>query len=1088
MKVQILACGLLASLAALAPAARLRALEGLAQPEPAHPGRPAATALEAQPTRILIERPADYCQLLLTASDAGGRRFDATRLAHVEGRCEELEIDERGLVRPLRDGEGVLLLTLDGVEVPVPYEVRGMQSPPVPSFRRDVMPVLSASGCNTGSCHGSAEGKHGFKLSLRGYDPSFDHAALTDDLFSRRFDRVRPERSLFLLKPTAAVPHEGGQALVPGSHDYETVLAWARDGARHDAQGARVARIEILPSDATIPTLGGSQQFAILATYSDGRRADVTAHAFVETNDTEVTAVDKRALVTGLRRGEAAILARFEGQYAATRLYVRGEREGWSWQQPPTYNYIDEQVYAKLREVESGASELCSDADFLRRATLDLTGTLPSVRATRQFLMDSRDSRTKREELVDRLIGSPDFVDCWTSKWCDLLQVNTSFLGQAGAQRFHDWVQAAVASNRPYDDFVHALLDSSGKVSKTPAASYYKILREPDQVMENSTQLFLGIRFNCNKCHDHPFERWTQKDHWQLAAYFAQVQRTPVEGSPMLSEGVALDEVIGDGSEGEVHYPESTRVAPAAFPYSYPGQAEPEGPLRAQLAAWVTAPENPYFARSMANRLWSYFMGRGLIEPVDDIRAGNPATHPELLERLTRQFIDEGFDLRSLMRTICTSRVYQHSVKTTPWNEGDDVNYGHALARRLPSEVLFDALHRAAGTRAELPGVRRGTRALQVLDSSVKSPDGFLDLFGRPARESACECERGHGMSLGQALNLVNGPTLADALRAGDGRIAELLEVERDPRAIIEELYLAFLCRYPTEEELHELAPTLEPLALANRVALAPDQLSELERSYEAWKSANRPVEDWEVLRPVSAVAASQTQLLVQGDGSVLAQGERVESDSFTIVAPIAHGGITGLRLEVLAEESYPKGGPGRSDSGNFVLNELHLDVVPVGMPTAAAPVALQHASSTYSQQGFDVAGAIDGNPTSGWAVYGRQAETHVAVFECQADIEAEGGALLLLNLEQNFGSGHTIGHLRLSVTRSPRPLRQLDLPEEVVAALQRLLVEPDPAAQALVYSHFMGLEPEWQKRLLSATSQDLAWALANSPAFLFNR
>ncbi|MFT4538084.1 MAG: hypothetical protein ACI841_001669 [Planctomycetota bacterium] len=1047
-----------------------------------------ATRVEAHPERIVIERRSEYAQLLLTAFDADGYSFDATRLAQVVAGNEHLQVDERGLVRPLADGEGSLTFTIDELEIRLPYTVQGMQDVSTPGFRRDVMPVISAAGCNTGSCHGAQDGKQGFKLSLRGYDPGYDHAALTDDLFSRRFDRVRPERSLFLAKPTAAVPHAGGQVLLPGSSDYEVLRAWAEGGAKYDESSARVVSLEVLPSDATIQTIGDSQQFAVLANYSDGRRQDVTAHAFVETNDTEVTAVDERGLVSGLRRGEAAILARFEGQYAATRLYVRGDREGWEWEQPSPHNYIDTYIYDKLREVESAASELCTDAEFLRRVSLDLTGRLPGVRQTRQFLMDTRSSRQKRDELTNRLIGSSDFIDYWTNKWCDLLQVNQDFLGKEGAHSFRQWIEAAVASNRPYDEFVRSLLDTSGKVSETPAASYYKILREPDLVMENSTQLFLGIRFNCNKCHDHPFERWTQKDHWQLASYFAQVDRTNVEGTAMMSGGITTDEVIGDKTEGEVTYPESTRVAPASFPYQHTGAKAESNTRRAQLASWMTARENPYFARSMANRLWSYFMGRGLIEPVDDIRAGNPATHPELLDHLTEDFLEAEFDVRAMMRLICQSRTYQHSVSTTRWNKGDDVNYGHALARRLPAEVLFDAVHTATGTRSSLPGVRRGTRAVQLVDASVKSQDGFLDLFGRPARESSCECERGTGLSLGQALNLINGPTLADALSDAEGGLSELLQVENDPDAIIEELYLAFLCRYPSTAELETLRESLDARLPANRDALSPEQVTGLNTRYDKWQTEKSPIRDWETLFPVSAVSAAKTQIVVEEDGSLRIEGEIVERDTYTIVAAADGGAITGIRVEVLADEALPGGGPGRSENGNFVLNELSVQFIPVGKPTAARQVVLQNATADLSQAGWAVSGAIDGKPDSGWAVSPDFGKDHVAIFECKEDIGDTSGALLVFNLEQQHGSKHTIGRLRISVTREARPIRHHGLSPEVAEALMTSAEQRSDDQEAAVYSHFIASQPDLEKSLLLATTQDLAWALANSPAFLFNR
>jgi len=1046
---------------------------------------PPVVALVAHPDRIDLAGPHAYTQLLVSGRTAEGELLDVTRRARVVESPAHLDVDERGLVRPTSDGEGELVLAVDDLLVRLPYHVSGAALQDTPRFLADVMPILARSGCSSGACHGSADGQKGFKLSLRGYDPRFDHASLTDDLAARRFDRVEPERSLFLLKPTAAVPHEGGQRVAPGSHDYEVLRAWVEGAARFD-DGPRVAAIRVLPEPRSMPEPGMSQQIAVLATFTDGSERDVTAHAFVETSDIEVVEVDDRGLVTALRRGEAAILARYDGHYASTRLFVMGDRAGYEWVDVPEHNFIDTLVDAKLQAIRARPSELCTDAEFARRVHLDLTGLPPTAREVRLFLRDARDSRTKREELIDRLIGNAAYVDHWTNKWCDLLQVNPKFLGDEGARRFRVWIEDAVVSNRPYDAFAREVLSASGSTHEQPPASYYKVLREPDVVMENTTQLFLGVRFNCNKCHDHPFERWTQADHWQLAAFFAQVRRENVPGSPDLSEGVAQEERVSDATEGEVRYPERDVIAPAEFPFTHAGAMPEEGSRRARLTAWVTAAENPYFARSFVNRTWSYFLGVGIIDPVDDIRASNPPSNPELLDRLTNEFVESGFDVRALMRTILRSRVYQQSVGVNEWNDDDDENFSHALARRLPAEVLYDAVHRAAGARSALPGLRPGTRAARLIDPRVRTADGFLELFGRPPRQSSCECERSTGMSLGQALNLVNGPTLAEAIRAEGGGIEELVQYERDPRAVVEELYLSFLSRFPTEEELVALVPTLDPRDPTNLAALAPSDADALARRRAEWEATLLPLPQWDALRPVSAVSAAGTELAIQADGRVVSSGPMPDQDAYTVVLAVPGAApLTALRLEVLADGALPGGGPGRAENGNFVLTDLAVQVVPRAAG-AAREVAFGAVSADFSQEGWPVAAAVDGVPSSGWAVMPRFGADHEAIFELTEDVS--GDALLVLTLAQHHGSRHTLGTFRVSATSAPRPVRHHGLPADVVHALVTPRAARTPADERRLHERFLDAHPELGERVRLAAAQDLAWALANSPAFLFNR
>lgn len=1072
------------------------ALEHAAPAAEVPPPGSRVVAVDVYPERIELGHRFDYAQLLLSGHLENGDVIDVTRSAVLTEESPLVEISDHGLVRPRQDGDGRLVFTVEGTEVVVPVSVHMESATFEPSFTRDVMPILSRAGCNAGSCHGSAKGRNGFKLSLRGYDPEFDHVALTDDLAGRRFNPVAPERSLFLLKLTAAVPHEGGQIFPDDSPQYELLREWVSHGAVLTLDSPRVIALEIFPKKPTIPMPGMSQQVAVLATYTDGSVRDVTAEAIVETSSTEITAIDDQGLVTAIRRGEAAILARYEGRYAATSLFVMGDRAGYEWRDVPVNNWVDGLVHEKLRRIQALPSELCSDAEFLRRVTLDLTGQAPTIKATETFLLDERDSRQKREELIERLIGGAEFVDYWTSKWSDLLQVNSKFLGHEGASRFREWIRAKVASNTPYDRFAAEILNAKGSTYENPAAAYYKVLRKADVVMENTTQLFLGTRFNCNKCHDHPFERWTQDQHWQLAAFFGRVGRKNAEGSKIMpgSAANALDgplpafeEIIFDMDEGEVSDPDTGAIVPPVFPFEHDGDVPALGTRRERVTRWITAPENPYFARSYVNRLWSYFLGVGIIDPVDDIRAGNPPTNPELLARLTREFVDSGFDVRALMRTICRSRTYQHSIETNVWNEDDDVNFSHALARRLPAEVMFDALHRATGSVTHLPGVRRGTRAGELVDSSVKAPDGFLDLFGRPPRESACECERVNSMSLGQALNLVNGPTLADAISDPDNDITQLVTFEQSPRKIIRELYLAFFCREPTEEEITDIVRTFVATDPENRAALSPADSTALDTALAEWEASVHTAL-WEPARPVRAESAGGAEFTILEDGSFKAHGANPERDTYTVIVETGLAKVTGIRLEVLSDPDLPAQGPGRGENGNIVLSELEVLAIPSEDPTAVRPVKLQNATADFSQQGFPVANAIDGKSDTGWALSGQLGKSHVAIFETAVDAGAEGGTILMLTLDQQYGQAHTIGRFRISVTGSERPVRHHGLPNDVATALATATAARTPAQEARLYAYFIQTHAEFADKIRLGAAQDLAWALANSPAFLFNR
>jgi len=508
------------------------------------------------------------------------------------------------------------------------------------------------------------------------------------------------------------------------------------------------------------------------------------------------------------------VLARYEGNYAATTLTVMGNRTGFVWEEPPTWGKIDELVAAKWKRMKIQPSELCTDLEFIRRVYLDLTGLPPSPEDIRTFTADTRETKVKREEVIDRLVGSPEYVDFWANKWADLLQCNSKFLGKEGAELFRTWIRSQVETNTPYDQFAREILTASGSNRDNPASSYWKIVRTPTEAMENTTHLFLATRFNCNKCHDHPFERWTQDQYYHLSAYFAQVslkEDPKSEGKKIGGNDVEsakpLYEIVSDAKEGDVKHDRTGKISPPEFPYAAKCDMKDSAPRREQLAAWITTPENRYFASSYANRLWGYLTGSGVVEPLDDIRAGNPPRNPPLLEYLTRELIDSGFNSRHVVQLICKSRTYQLSIKPNQWNEDDKVNYSHALARRLPAETLFDAVFRVTGSTPQFPGAKPGQRAMQLADAATDVGSGLLATLGRPARQSACECERSSDIRLGSVMALLSGPTISSAINEPTNVLAKLTETEKDDHKLVDEVFLRVLNRPASESEAtHALA------------------------------------------------------------------------------------------------------------------------------------------------------------------------------------------------------------------------------------------------------------------------------------------
>ena len=762
----------------------------------------ALTELRVHPEALTLAHARDGRRVLVSGKTKDGKWVDVTPYALLTPATDVVKVHEDGYIFPMAVGATKIVVTVKGMSTEVPIEVKGMEAPPV-SFVRDVMPLLSHAGCNNGTCHGAAKGKNGFKLSLRGYDPDFDYELLIEDISGRRFNRAFPEQSLMLLKPTSEVPHKGGQVIVPDSRDYHLIHQWITEGATPDVETTRrVERLEVIPDAAELAMPGMQQQLLVIAHYPDGTTRDVTREAKFTSSVNEVAKITDDGIITAERRGETAILTRYEGVYSTNGIIVMGDRSGYKWVETPEYNYIDTHVHNKLKRMKVLTSDLCTDEEFVRRIYFDLTGLPPTPEQAQRFFADTTDSKTKREKLIDTLVETPEFVDHWTHKWADLLQSNRKFLGERGVWLFQEWIHQAIAQNQPYDQFVRDLITATGSTYANPAASYFRVSREYTAAVENTTQLFLGVRFSCNKCHDHPFEKWTQNQYYELGAFFADVKVKPGQ--------LPGDEVVYASYTAEpVKHPRTLAVVEPSVPF---GEVAAEtDDKQHKLATWLTAEDNPMFARAGVNRIWSYFMGRGIIEPVDDIRTSNPPSNPELLDALTKDFVESGFDMKHVMKTITRSRTYQQSIKTNKWNRSDTINFSHAVARRLTAEQLLDAIGVATGSRPQFEEVPKNFRAAQLPDSKVKD-DGFLKLFGRPERETSCECERTTEVSLAHAMNLINGPTVAEAIIDPEGRIAELIKTNEDDRALVEELYLATFSRLP---EKNEYAVAVEYIANA---------------------------------------------------------------------------------------------------------------------------------------------------------------------------------------------------------------------------------------------------------------------------------
>lgn len=709
-----------------------------------------------------------------------------------------------GQVVPKGDGQTTVTITARGMSATARVTVKEFGKAHSWSFRNHVQSVLSKTGCNSGACHGASAGKNGFKLSLRGYDPEADFFAITRQSRGRRVVPDDPGRSLILTKPTGAIPHKGGVRFAEDSQEYRVIAEWLAQGSSGPTpDDARISRLEILPASARLRA-GVEQQMVVRAHFSDGRVEDVTRWAkYTATNHTVCT-VDDQGLIKVSGSGEGAVVAWYLAQNATASVTVPYSQpvSPESYLQAKRANFIDDLVLEKLQALNIPPSPRSDDSEFLRRVYLDTIGLLPTSDEARMFLEDT--DPDKRLKLIEQLLSRPEFVDYWSYQWSDLLLLTGNRLRPQAIKSYYQWIREQVASNVPWDEFARRVILAKGSTFENGAANFYALHQDPQDMVETTSMAFLGMSIQCAHCHDHPNEKWTNDDYYGMVSLFARVRGKGWGGDFRNGDG---NRVIFVDDQGEVLQPRTGKPRP---PRPLDGESisfDDPADRREHLARWLTSPQNPYFAKAVVNRVWANYLGKGLVEAVDDIRLTNPASNERLLTRLSEELIRNHYDLKWLMRTILQSETYQRSHQILKENAADQRFYAHSYPRRLKAEVLLDALSQVTAVPTAFKDQPAGTRAIQLPDASVGSY--FLDTFGRPERLLTCTCERSDEPSMTQVLHLTNGKTIQEKIEAKAGLVTRFVEEKTPANEVIETLYLASLSRKPSENELTRLSSIL---------------------------------------------------------------------------------------------------------------------------------------------------------------------------------------------------------------------------------------------------------------------------------------
>ncbi len=747
--------------------------------------------LVVSPTSVVLDRPESSQQLLVSFAKPGQRwTVDASRAATYDVVQPAIAaVDSTGLLQPRRNGRTEIIIRHDGQEARVPLEVRNLDNPAPVSFHNEIVPLLTKARCNAGGCHGKAEGQNGFKLSIFGFDAAADFSAIVKEGRGRRVSIASPDRSLLLLKGAAEVPHGGGRKIEPDGYHFTRLKRWIAEGARFDSPDSdqsRIVAIEVEPRQQSL-LAGGSQQLRVTAIDGAGGRRCVTAEAEYESNASSIAEVNRRGLVEASDiPGEAAILVRYLGHVGVSRITL--PRPDVTFERPPEVNFIDRLVWDKLQLLGIRPSDVADDATFIRRVYLDTIGTLPTSQEVRAFLADHR--ADKRQRLIDQLLERDEYVDYWTMRWLDILRADQLKISPQGTVAMQRWLRRQFQENRPFDEVARDLLTVQGSTTAEGPASFYKILRKPDEASRAISQLLLGVRIECAQCHHHPSERWSQADYVGLASYFTGVK---IKKLPNGNEAV-----VSLGGQ-DLPHPRSGDAVPARPLGAAPSDFSTLNDRRVALADWMTSESNPFFSKALANRLWGHYLGRGLVEPIDDMRDTNPASNEPLMNALADHLREVRYDVRAFTRTLLNSRVYQLSARSNTSNAGDVQNFSHASYKTLPAEVLLDAINQSTGVAENFNGWPTGYRAIQVWDNRM--PSYFFRIFGRPVRASVCECERSGEPSIAQSLHLLNSPEIMAKVQDRQGTARQLANSDLATAAIIDELYLGMLSRLPNDDE-----------------------------------------------------------------------------------------------------------------------------------------------------------------------------------------------------------------------------------------------------------------------------------------------
>ena len=764
------------------------------------------------PNTVRLDNPEASQQLLVTTSispDADSASLPSTSLRNVDlSRAvmyRSLDpniavVTPEGLVIPCKEGQTEVIVSpvanstaskkfsLKPFEpVSVPVVVTGLIEPTPISFEQQIIPILSKADCNSGGCHGKAGGQNGFQLSVFGHAPLDDYDAIVKNGRGRRTSIATPNHSLLIRKALGSVPHGGGHKIVQGGTPHQRLRRWIAEGVSFSSPDVKpIVAIEVEPEQRVLYS-GGTQQLRVTANDATGARRCVTTESQYVSNAETIAEVDGSGWVQASDLvGEATILVRYMGQVAVCRITL--PQLGEAFPRPPEHNFVDRFIWDKLELLGIPPSDLASDSEFLRRVYLDTIGTLPTADEARDFLKDTKPE--KRRELIDRLLERPEYADFWAMRWSDLLRVDRVAITPRGAVAMSRWLRQSFTNNRPYDEFVRKIVAAQGRALAVGPASFYKAIAEPDIVARSVSQLFLGVRIECAQCHHHPTEKWGPADYYALAGFFTGVQRkaVPIGGEAVFSQG---------GSD--LKHPRTGQPVPTRALGAAPADLTQHLDRREILVDWMTSPKNPYLTRTIANRLWAHYFGRGLVEPVDDIRTTNPATNGPLLDALAWHVHEVGFDIKALTRTLLNSRTYQLSSETNESNVRDLQNYSHSLDKALAAEVLLDAICQVTDVPEKFNGWPEGYRAIQVWDNEM--PSYFFRVFGRPLRKTVCECERSNEPSISQALHLMNSSEVSDKIRHRSGRVRRLATSELSSEQVVEELYFTTLARLPTPPE-----------------------------------------------------------------------------------------------------------------------------------------------------------------------------------------------------------------------------------------------------------------------------------------------